>query len=413
MNLKLVFVNLLVLLVSLNVYSQKIKTIETIVHDYYLGVDPENTRNYEKYLTLTKKENRTEAEEKFVNDLNENQPELGDRENIWKIETIGCSWYCGGQFKIDVSSSLPASSRNTYGKENLTDDDIRTAWIEGKNGYGIGEYILIKIQNHNPRITDISLVNGYAKNLSVWKANSRVKTLNVYDNDELIATVNLKDTYKIQSFKLPRPFPNRPDNVTYYIKDEEDLMNIPTSELKLLIVDVYKGDKYDDTAISEIQFDGIDVHCLAKGTAVTMSDGSLRNIEVLKVGDSIQAIDRNAVKSSKVIKHIHKAIHSSMLKLTFENRKELIVTADHPFATVNGWASFDPVKTRQYKRYAEIDVKLCDMQTPFYYINSDGKLLTTMHKTIEIVNGDFETYTIEFDDDELGFFANGFIAGQE
>lgn len=413
MNLKLVFVSLLILLTSLDMYPQKVKTIETVVHDYYLGIDPENARNYEKYLALVQKENRTEAEEKFVNDLNEHQPDLGDRENLWKIEVIGCSWYCGGQFKIDVSSSLPASSKNTYGKENLTDNDIRTAWVEGQSGYGIGEYILIKIQNHRPRITSISLVNGYAKNLAVWKANSRVKTLNIYDNDEFIATVNLKDTYKIQSFELPRPFPNRPDNKIYTIRDDEDLMNIPISELKLMIVDVYKGDKYDDTAISDIQFDGLDVHCLAKGTAITMSDGSLRNIETLKAGDSILAINRDAVKSSKTIKHIHKAIHNSMLKLTFKNEKELMVTADHPFATTKGWASFDPVKTRQYKRYAETDVKLCDMNTRFYYINLNEKLSTTQLSMQQTLNADVETYTLEFDDDELGFFANGFIVGQE
>jgi len=30
--------------------------------------------------------------------------------------------------------------------------------------------------------------------------------------------------------------------------------------MKFEILEVFKGDKYDDTAISEIYFDGIDVH---------------------------------------------------------------------------------------------------------------------------------------------------------
>lgn len=30
--------------------------------------------------------------------------------------------------------------------------------------------------------------------------------------------------------------------------------------MKFKILDVYKGDKYDGTAITEIYFDGIDVH---------------------------------------------------------------------------------------------------------------------------------------------------------
>ena len=30
--------------------------------------------------------------------------------------------------------------------------------------------------------------------------------------------------------------------------------------MKFEIVDVFKGDKYDDTAVTDIYFDGIDVH---------------------------------------------------------------------------------------------------------------------------------------------------------
>jgi len=35
---------------------------------------------------------------------------------------------------------------------------------------------------------------------------------------------------------------------------------IPPLKIKFEILEVYEGDKYKDTAITEIYFDGIDVH---------------------------------------------------------------------------------------------------------------------------------------------------------
>jgi hypothetical protein len=38
------------------------------------------------------------------------------------------------------------------------------------------------------------------------------------------------------------------------------MKKMPVWTMRFEIMDVYKGDKYDDTAITEIYFDGIDVH---------------------------------------------------------------------------------------------------------------------------------------------------------
>ena len=43
-------------------------------------------------------------------------------------------------------------------------------------------------------------------------------------------------------------------------KDLEKLEKFPKWEIRFEIIEVYKGDKYADTAISELFFDGIDVH---------------------------------------------------------------------------------------------------------------------------------------------------------
>ncbi|MDG1014836.1 MAG: hypothetical protein P8O09_06440 [Flavobacteriaceae bacterium] len=43
-------------------------------------------------------------------------------------------------------------------------------------------------------------------------------------------------------------------------EDFENFQSIPNWKIRFEILEVYKGDKYDDTVISEIFFDGIDVH---------------------------------------------------------------------------------------------------------------------------------------------------------
>ena len=48
--------------------------------------------------------------------------------------------------------------------------------------------------------------------------------------------------------------------------------------MKFEIVEVYKGEKYDDTALSEIYFDGMDVHCFLAGTKILMSDNPRKYI---------------------------------------------------------------------------------------------------------------------------------------
>ena len=171
----------------------------------------------------------------------------------WDIIGGGCSWYCGGEVKIKkASSELPSHKSITYSANNAHDLSYETAWIEGTDGYGIGEYLEYTFINVNPRITEIIVVNGYVKNKTVYYNNSRVKTLKVYYNNEPIALLQLEDIIGNQYFKF--------DPIGYSKRDYEYLKTKPDWKLKFEIIDVYKGLKYDDTAITEIYFDGIDVH---------------------------------------------------------------------------------------------------------------------------------------------------------
>ena len=72
-----------------------------------------------------------------------------------------------------------------------------------------------------------------------------MKKFKLYINGTEFGILNLTDSKTDQEFKL---------GAFGHNSDGSDLI------LRFEILEVYKGDKYDDTAITEIYFDGIDVH---------------------------------------------------------------------------------------------------------------------------------------------------------
>ncbi len=167
-------------------------------------------------------------------------------ESVWDVIDGGCSWYCGGgNYKVFASSELDSTKENNYSAISANDLSYKTAWVEGKSDAGIGEYIEFYFENKSPRITSIIISNGYQKSEDVWKNNNRVKKLKLYINGKEFGILNLADTKTDQEFKL---------GTFGHNLDGSDLI------LRFEILEVYKGDKYDDTAITEIYFDGIDVH---------------------------------------------------------------------------------------------------------------------------------------------------------
>ena len=139
--------------------------------------------------------------------------------------------------KIKASSSLKQQGNINYEAENIYDWNYKNVWAEGVSGYGIGEYIIF---HDGPYIDDdlkVIISNGYVKSEAAWKNNSRVKKLKLYCAGIPFAILNLEDSRSEQIFK----FPELPASYDEW-------------ELKFEILDIYKGEKYDDTVISEIYF---------------------------------------------------------------------------------------------------------------------------------------------------------------
>ncbi|WP_026315446.1 NADase-type glycan-binding domain-containing protein [Riemerella columbina] len=209
-----------------------------------LDLSEKIAREIERQNQLLARENLNVEKQKELNQLLEKYGEVV--ESIWDIIEGGCSWYCGGgSYKVFVSSHLSTTNTIHYDAKSANDLSYKTAWVEGKKDEGIGEYLEYYFQNESPRITKIIITNGYVKTQKSWLENNRVKKLKLSVNGEVAGYLNLEDSRTNQVFEV---------GILGHNADSSDLV------LKFEIVEVYKGKKYNDTAITEIYFDGIDVH---------------------------------------------------------------------------------------------------------------------------------------------------------
>lgn len=142
---------------------------------------------------------------------------------------------------IDMASSiLPADSESLIYYPCLSNDySIHTAWVEGVDGPGIGEWLRTPLQL-DKTYDNFWFGNGYMSSQDIWAKNNRVKkaklTFEGYAEFEQIVT--FEDVYGTQEINLNQP--------------------ITGSEYaQLEILEVYPGSEFDDTAISEIQFRGL------------------------------------------------------------------------------------------------------------------------------------------------------------
>ena len=83
--------------------------------------------------------------------------------------------------------------------------------------------------------------------------------------------------------------------------------------------------------------------CLAPGTKIIMANGSIKNIEDIKVGDLVIAYDEiyNQFIPKKVIKSYPHFNTPKLIEIKFNNGNKLLITPGHPIYTIEGWKSRD------------------------------------------------------------------------
>lgn len=151
-----------------------------------------------------------------------------------------------------------------YGSLNLADKNTSSCWAEGSINDGTNEFIWMTIPANT---TTIRIRNGYQKNETIYYANNRPKNISLelfacYEPSGYVteshngffisesltsSSVSLEDVFGYQDIKLNFDWAIIGDKLSNTkIFDEDRFI------LKLRIKDVYKGNKYDDACISDI-----------------------------------------------------------------------------------------------------------------------------------------------------------------
>lgn len=135
-----------------------------------------------------------------------------------------------------ASSALKPSNVGNYNASNAIDGDPNTPWVEGAQGLGVGEWLKLEFSQAST-VSSIRIINGYNYTSSDnvgdrFYKNGRVKTATLEFSDGSRKKIQLKDNNKWQTFNLG---------------------GIETSSIRLVIDAAYKGTKWDDVCISEIE----------------------------------------------------------------------------------------------------------------------------------------------------------------
>ena len=150
---------------------------------------------------------------------------------------------------IRASSTLPSAPHTSYGVENLLDGRSDTAWIEGKDGPGKGEWIEITFKP-GAMIKGIGVLNGYTKSPAALAENGHVLKLRLGGPRPGEGSVWSEST----QLKTPLPFAARKDwplSALDWVFDAGESAD-ELRKVRLTIIDAVPGTKFSDTAISEI-----------------------------------------------------------------------------------------------------------------------------------------------------------------
>ena len=137
--------------------------------------------------------------------------------------------------EITATASSSRSPHNgiTYQPENVLDQSLATAWIEGASGPGIGEWIRCDFPRE-VKLNRIILTPGYFKTPELWKQNNRLAGATFFFSDG-----------SSQRFT----FPDR------MVEQRLEVGGVKTRWVRLVIDDYYVGTvDVEDTAISTLVF---------------------------------------------------------------------------------------------------------------------------------------------------------------
>ena len=133
---------------------------------------------------------------------------------------------------VEASSELSERGM-THSADRICDGSLNDAWVEGASGQGIGENVRFTFDDVYC-FSGMRINAGYQKTEDLYYKNSRPKKIKLTFSDGRSKSFKLKDYYGMQQIDFDEP--------------------IESDSVRVTIESVYKGKKYKDTVISEIEW---------------------------------------------------------------------------------------------------------------------------------------------------------------
>ena len=314
----------------------------------------------------------------FEVNWDEVEKELNDPNNddLPMLYGSGCT---DAPSRSNASSTLSSQGANNYYSKNIHDWDPRTAWVEGKSDYGIGEYFEVNLPYGG---SNIIIFNGYQKSYSTWKNNSRVKKFKVYGDNKPLCYLILNDKMGYQYFDLTD------DNYEIF---------------RFEIIEVYQGEKWKDVAISEIASLGC---CFKSNTTIQFNTKDILISEIQK-GNEISSlnIETGKIDNTSIMKTA-KQTHHTLLKIK-TSKYTVELTPHHPLY-IKGYGLLSLYELRNQQNFLDYNKMVNKIEVLVW---NNQKQKSEYHKLISIekIKGVFETYSILELVKGKTYIANGFV----
>ena len=176
--------------------------------------------------------------------------------------------------------------------------------------------------------------------------------------------------------------------------------------LTLVEIDVEDTDTYIIAGTTPVNsFVTHNAPCFVAGTKITLSDGSVKNIEDVKQGDIVSTFDlkTNEIKHNKVNAVYSKEVNQ-IVQYKFDNGEVLECTIDHPiYIEDKGWASYDgEVSNKMYS----LEEKVSTIEIGDVVKLHNGVSVITEMKTID---ENTIVYNLQDIEGNHNFFANNVL----
>ena len=146
-----------------------------------------------------------------------------ERNGAWYVEHTN--------YSVKASSTLAPEDNKDYSADNIRTWD--NVWSEGAPGPGIGEWLELVPEVPQP-LESIRITPGHCESKGLFKANARPRRVEVLINGSYRFETVLDDDFNVLQ-RIP---------ITGYHE--------PVKKLRLTVMDVFPGSKYEDLCISRL-----------------------------------------------------------------------------------------------------------------------------------------------------------------